>query len=123
MKYFVLGIFLFASMTVVAQNNNFNRNPIAFVMDGDIRQTQIRIEKILTEKLELIETANTHQNLKCGTVGSHGVSVYAFKSRCQNSLTRKKVATVYVDLIGENLEFEIKTARNQTLILPADLER
>jgi hypothetical protein len=123
MKKVILGLFVFGSISAFAQNTNFNRNPISIVIEGDIYQNQVRIEKIFSQKLELIEAANTDQNLKCEKIRSHGVSVYALRSRCRNSLTGKKVATVFVDLHHENLEFKVKTARNQTINMPVDSEQ
>ena len=124
MKKLLAGLlpFIFGSISAFAQNTNFNRNPISIVIEGEIYQNQIRIEKIFSQQLELIEAANTNQNLKCEKIRNHGIRVYSFRSRCLNSLTGKKIATVFVDLHHDNLEFKVKTARNQTINMPVDSE-
>lgn len=122
MKKLAFTLLAFGSISAFAQNNNFKRNPIAVVMEGEIYQNQIRIEKILSQKLELLEAANIHQSLKCEKIKHHGVSVYGFRSRCRNNLTGKKVVTVFVDLHDSELEFSIRTARNQTINIPSEIE-
>lgn len=122
MKKSIFALLAFSTLSAFAQNNNFNRNPIAVVMEGEIYQNQIRIQKTLTEKLLTLELANTDQNLKCDTPRSYGTSVYSFRSKCRNSLTSKKLVTVSVDLKNENLEFTVRPVRDQTIIIPSDFE-
>ena len=122
MKKLAFMLLAFGSISVFAQNTNFKRNPISVVIEGQIYQNQIRIQNILSQKLELLEVANTHQDLKCEKIQSHGVSVCSFRSRCRNSLTGKKVVTVFVDLHNSDLEFTIKTAGGQMINMPKEIE-
>ncbi len=122
MNKLIFTVLAFGTLSAFAQNNNFNRNPIAVVIEGEIYQNQIRIQKTLTDKLSALELANTDQNLKCETPRSYGTSVYSFRSKCRNSSTSQKLVTISVDLKNDNLEFTVRIVRDQTIIIPSDFE-
>ncbi|MFY7992315.1 MAG: hypothetical protein ACOVP4_03405 [Bacteriovoracaceae bacterium] len=121
MKKLIFCFLALLSYSVFAQDIGFNfgrSSEVVMSINKEIGRNQLEIKKILRDELNFLEESNADQFLKCGRITGYSTSVYGYKSKCRNGLTKKKIVTLFVDLKDGQLIFEVKTAPRQKIKIP-----